>query len=284
MKVFKNKLTVTIVVLSVSFLILIAYSFKRNSASFVENGVGTTLNTVEGFFYKINDNIKDFLGFVVNFSSVKSENATLKEKNSELRKKALLYDSLKKENDDLKKQLNFETDKSEFKYVGCEILHKSGGNILKSYVISRGSKDGIAKGMAVLNADGLIGIVTSVNASYSTVETICNESTAVAASINRTGDNSGVLKGYVDSDNENLAQLTMLPLDADIKKGDIILTSGVGGYYPKNIMIGKVIDVEPNASKGEKQAIVKPAVDFDKLERVSVVVPKNNRGEIKYDN
>lgn len=283
MKLFKNKLTVTIIVLSVSFLMLIAYSFKRNSASFVEDGVGTTLNTVQGFFYKINDNIKDFLGFVVNFSDVKSENAALKDRNSQLEKKALLYDSLKKENDELKKELNFQTDRDEFKYIGCEIIGNSGGNVLKSYIISRGSKDGIAKGMAVLNADGLIGIISSVSTNYSTVETICNESTAVAASINRTGDNSGVLKGYVDSDNENLAQLIMLPLNTDIKNGDVILTSGIGQYYPKNILIGKVISVQTNASKGEKQAIVKPYVNFDKLERVTVVIPKDKR-EIKYDN
>lgn len=282
MKLFKNKLTVTIIVLSVSFLILIAYSFKRNSTSFVENGVGTTLNTVQGFFYKVNDNIKDFLGFVVNFSSVKDENDALKKRNSELEKKALLYDSLKKENDELKRDAKFEADKDQYKYVGCEIIQKGGGNVLKSYVISRGSKDGIAKGMAVLNADGLVGIISSASSNYSTVETICNESTVVAASIRRTGDNSGILKGYVDSDNEDLAQLTMLPLSTDVKKGDIILTSGIGGgYYPKDIVIGKITEVTTNASKGEKQAIVKPSVNFDKLEKVMVVIPKDTK-EIKY--
>lgn len=282
MKLFKNKLTVTIVVLSVSFLLLIAYSFKRNNTSFVENGVGTTLNTVQGFFYKINNNIKDFLGFAVNFSSVKNENASLKKRNSELEKKALLYDTLKKENEELKKEAKFESDNAVYNYLGCKIIQKSGAGILKSYVISRGSKDGIAKGMAVLNADGFIGIISSVSKNSSTVETICNESTAVAAYIKRTGSNSGVLKGYVDSDNEDLAQLIMLPLDADVKKGDDIFTSGIGTYYPKNIVIGKVQSVETNASKGQKQAIVKPSVDFDKLETVLVVVPKDTK-EIKYD-
>lgn len=282
MKLFKNKLTVTIIVLSVSFLLLIAYSFKRNSTSFVENGVGTTLNTVQGFFYKVNDNIKDFLGFVVNFSSVKDENASLKKRNSELERKALLYDSLKKENEELKKEAKFESDNAVYNYLGCQVLQKSGAGVLKSYTISRGSKDGIAKGMAVENSDGLVGIISSVSRNQAIVETICNESTAVAACVQRTGSNSGVLKGYVDSDNENLAQLVMLPLDADIRKGDDIFTSNIGQYYPKNIPIGKVQSVEINASKGQKQAIVKPSVDFDKLETVLVVVPKDTK-EIKYD-
>lgn len=283
MKLFKNKLTVTIIVLSVSFLLLVAYSFKRNNTSFVESGVGTTLNTVQGFFYKINNNIKNFLGFVVDFSSVKDENASLKKRNSELERKALLYDTLKKENEELKKEAKFESEHDAYNYLGCQVLEKSGAGILKSYVISRGSKDGIAKGMAVENADGLIGIISSVSKNTATVETICNESTAVAACISRTGSNSGVLKGYVDGDNENLAQLVMLPLDADVKKGDIVLTSGIGGgYYPQNIVIGKVQSVETNASKGQKQAIVKPAVDFNKLGTVLVVVPKDTK-EIKYD-
>jgi len=282
MKIFKNKLTVTIIVLSVSFLLLIAYSFKRNSTSFVEDGVGTTLNTVQGFFYKVNNNIKDFLGFVVNFSSVKDENASLKKRNSELEKKALLYDSLKKENEELKKEAKFESDNDAYNYLGCKVLEKNGAGILKSYVISRGSKDGIAKGMPVENADGLVGIISSVSKTTSTVETICNESTAVAAYINRTGSNSGVLKGYVDSDNEDLAQLVMLPLDADVRKGDDIFTSNIGKYYPGHIVIGKVQSVETNASKGQKEAIVKPSVNFDKLETVLVVVPKDTK-EIKYD-
>lgn len=282
MKFLKNKLTVTIIVLSVSFLLLVAYSFNRRNTSFVESGVGTTLNTVQGFFYKVNDNIKDFLGFVVNFSSVKDENASLKKRNSELERKALLYDTLQKENEELKKEAKFESDNDKYNYLGCEIVKKGGAGILKSYVISRGSKDGIAKGMAVENADGLIGIISSVGKNQATVETICNESTAVAAYVQRTGSNSGVLKGYVDSDNEDLAQLGMLPLDADVKKGDDIFTSNVGEYYPKNIPIGKVQSVETNASKGQKQAIVKPSVDFDKLGAVLVVVPKDTK-EVKYD-
>lgn len=282
MKFLKNKLTVTIIVLSVSFLLLVAYSFNRRNTSFVESGVGTTLNTVQGFFYKVNDNIKDFLGFVVNFSSVKDENASLKKRNSELERKALLYDTLQKENEELKKEAKFESDNDKYNYLGCQVLGKNAAGILKSYTISRGSKDGIAKGMPVENADGLVGIISSVSKYTSTVETICNESTAVGAYIGRTGNNSGVLKGYVDSDNEDLAQLVMLPLDADVRKGDDIFTSNVGRYYPKNIPIGKVQSVEINASKGQKQAIVKPSVDFDKLGTVLVVVPKDTK-ENKYN-
>lgn len=281
MKVFK-KLTVTIIVLSVSFLLIVAYSVKRSNVSIVESGLGTTFSTVQGFFYKINYNIEEFLGFVFNFSNVKSENEKLKEQNSELKKKALLYDSLKKENDELRKEAKFESDHSEYDYLGANIIQKSGGNLLDYYTIDRGSKDGIKKGMVVLNADGLIGKVQSVYSNTAMIETICSQNITVAAQVKSTGDNNCIIRGYIDSENKNEVQLLNLPLNSNIKEGDVILTSGLGGgYYPKNIQIGKVIEVDVNSGRVEKNAIVEPYVDFNKLDKVTVVIPKD-KSEIKY--
>lgn len=281
MKLFKNKLTVTIIVLSVSFLILVAYSVKREKVSFVEGGASATLSTVQGFFYNVNNDIKDFVGFVFSFSSVKDENQQLKARNSQLEKKALLYDSLKKENDQLRKDLHYEKVNSEYNYIGCEIIGKNA--VTKSFELNRGSKDGIAKGMVVVNSDGLIGKISSVASNTSIVDTICSDSVTVAALVKRTNDSSGTVRGYIDNDNSNLVQLTYLQLSSDIKEGDVILTSGMGGgYYPKNIQIGKVTSVQVDSSKVQKTAIIEPYVDFNKLSGVEVVIP-NNKSEIKYD-
>lgn len=283
MKLFKNRLTVTIVVLSVSFLILIGYTVKREKVSFVENGVGTVFNSVQGFFYNINNNIKGSVGFALNFSEVKKENETLKSKNSQLKQKAAAYDSLKNENAELKRMFKFKEEHSQYDYVGGDIVLKSGSGILKGYVINKGTKDGIKPGMAVINDAGLIGKVTSAANNYCKIETISSENVSVAALIQRTQVNDCIVTGYTDNadKSKNLAILTMLPLNSDIKEGDTIVTSGIGSDYPKDIIIGKVTSVEDNKGKMEREAIIEPAVDFTRLQRVFIVVPKDT-SEIKY--
>lgn len=283
MKLFKNRLTVTIVVLSVSFLILIAYTAKREKVSFVENGVGTVLNSVQGFFYNLNNNIKGDIGFAFNFSEVQKENETLKSKNSQLSQKAAAYDSLKNENAELKRMFKFKEDNSEYDYVGGDIVLKSGSGVLKGYVVNKGTKDGVKPGMAVINDAGLIGKVTSAANDYCKIETISSENISVAALIKRTQVNDCIVTGYTDNadKSKNLAILTMLPLNSDIREGDTIVTSGIGADYPKNIIIGKVTSVDDNKGKMEREAIIEPAVDFTRLQRVFIVVPKNT-SEIKY--
>lgn len=95
--------------------------------------------------------------------------------------------------------------------------------------------------------------------------------------VNSTRENDGVVKGYRDSNDKLLSKLYYLPLNSKIKKGDFVLTSGLGGLYPKGIKIGVVINVEEDKGKLVKNALIQPSVDFNKLEEVFVVVPQNDR-------
>lgn len=283
MNFLKNKLAVTIIVLSVTFLTLIAYSYKRDRVSFVENGVGATVDSVQGTFYNVNSKIKEFTEFFWNFSNVKKENEELKKKNSDLEIKASEYSVVKAENDRLREMLNFKNQTSQYNYVGCDIIGKSGGTFLDEFVINKGRNDGIEKQLVVVTNEGLVGQVISVGNNRATVQTLSNENMAVSGIIQSTRESVGIIKGYKDSNNRKLAKLFYLPLDSKIKKGDSILTSGIGsetgsgiaGLYPKGIRIGYVIDVEDDKGKVMKNAVVQPYVDFNKLEEVFVIVPKN---------
>ena len=97
MKLLKNKLAVTIIVLSVSFLGLIVYTVKRDDKSLIESGAGAALNPIQGIFYKATDKVKETLDFFLNFSEVKEENKALIKKNEELEDKLLTYSDLKEE-------------------------------------------------------------------------------------------------------------------------------------------------------------------------------------------
>lgn len=277
----KNKLAVVIIILSVSFLFLIGYSVNRSKMSFVENGVGVTINSVQGLFYSGFYKIRDSFKFVTNFSDVKTENEELRKTNSELQGKVLEYNALKQENERFRSQLKFSELRDEYNYIGSAIIGTSGNNYLDGFIINKGENKGIKKGMVAMTGEGLVGQVTSVGSNWAIVQCLSNENIAVAGLVESTRDNNGIVKGYKDENNKLLAEIQRLSVDSAIKKGDVILTSGLGRIYPPGIRIGSVLSVYEDKGEVMKGAIIQPFVDFTKIEEVFIVVPKDDR-EIKY--
>lgn len=280
MKLLKNKLAVAIIVLSVSFLVLIGVSVRRENASFLESGVGGAITSVQGVIYRASNKVADWFSFVTHFSEIKQENKDLKSQNSSMKRKVSDYDALKNKYDILSKKLNYQDQNTQYNYKNCNVI----GRVPQdndSIIIDMGTKDGIKIGLAVITEDGLVGKVIDVKSTYSIVGTLNNVNISVGAMNRRSRDNSGIVSGYEDDNNNKLAIIKELPQNADIKKDDEIITYGT--VYPVDIPIGKVISVGKDAATVSTTAVIKPYVDFNKLEQVSVVVPKNNDlNEIKY--
>lgn len=280
MKPFKNKLAVTIVVLSVAFLGIIAFSLKSNS-NIISSGVGSVISPLQKIIYNANDKLKGSFEFLVNFSKVKQENEELAKKNAELENKLIEYNRMKDENTRLREMFDYSQAHENYNYLGCNIVGYSGGDISNGYIIDKGINDGVKKDMIVITPAGLVGKVTKSESNYSIVQTILNENIAVASMVESTRETTGMLQGATDNKNKNSTILSNIPIDSEIKEGDIILTSGLGGMYPQEIRIGEVISVDVDSVGIMKKAIVKPYVDFNKLEELFVVVPKEeiNIGE-----
>ena len=281
MKFFKNKLTVTVIVLSVTFLVLIGISASRNIKG-LEGSAGNALSPIQKVAYGINRGVKDFVDFFLNFSSVREENEDLKEENNKLKDELAEYSDLAQENEKLKALLDFQEQRTEYDYISTNIIGTR-GSILEGYILDKGSDDGVKKDMVVISSDGLVGKITSVAKNWCVLECIINENIAVSVMPESTREKTGILQGYTDSNpNENLTMINYLPMDSKIKKGDVILTSGLGAVYPKEIRVGKVVSVEEDKVQFMKTAIVKPYVDFDTLENLMIIVPKDTR-EIEYN-
>jgi len=271
----KNKLTVAIILLSVTFLILIGRSIGRTNATAVENGIGSGFNVVQGALYSVTSNIKNSLGFVFHYSEVRQENESLKKRNAELEQQLVEYNTMSSENIRLRSMLNFKEANQNYDYMGCNVIGVSGSGYLDQFVIDRGSDDGIAKNMVAVTGEGLVGQVTYVSNKYSIVQTLANENLAVSAMVESTNENSGILKGYKDSGSSLIAKIYYLPVDSALTQYDVILTSGLGGLYPKGIRIGTVLSVSEDKGRVMKTALVKPYVDLDKLQELFIIVPKN---------
>lgn len=251
----------------------------------IESGAGAALNPVQSIVYKATNRVKESVDFFLNFSEVKEENKNLITENEKLKDKLLEYSDLADENERLRQILNFTEEHNNYDYVGCDIIGYPNNNISDGYFINKGENANIQKGMVVVAAQGLVGQVTSVGSNWSIVQSLANENIVVAVMADSTREATGYIKGYKDRQNRNLAKVYDLPIDSEIKEGDVIMTSGVGMLYPKEIRIGEVTKVEEDKVKVMKSAIVKPYVDFNKLEELFVIVPKDIRDtkEVKYN-
>ena len=282
MKPFKNKLAVTIVLLSVAFCGMIIYSLQSD-ANGISSSVSTVVSPLQKIVYNINSRVKETVDFFLNFSEVKLENEQLKQKNAELANELIEYESLKDEVERLREALNFTESRSNYNYVGVNIIGYSGSSLSDGYIIDKGSNDGIAKNMVVVSYKGLVGKVTKVSSNFAVVQSILNENIAVAVMDQQTRDATGVLQGLSDKKDTNMTVVYNLPIDSDVKEGDIIITSGLGKIYPKEIPVGTVVSVHEDNVNVMKSAVVEPFVNFNKLEELFVVIPNSNIDEIEYD-
>ena len=120
MKPFKNKLAVTIVVLSVAFLGIIIFSLKNNS-NIISSGVGSVISPLQKIIYNANDKLKESFDFFINFSKVKQENKELAAKNAELENQLIEYNRMKDENTRLREMFNYSEAHQNYNYLGCNI-------------------------------------------------------------------------------------------------------------------------------------------------------------------
>lgn len=284
MNKIKNKLAVVVIILSVCFLFLIGYSVQREKMSFVENGVGVTLNSIQGIAYNIGNKVKNSFKFIANIKNLKEENEKLKRETIEYSQIINQNKMLVDENNRLRKALNFKDSKSEYEYLGADIKGLSGEDFLDGFIINRGEKDGVKKGMVAITAEGLVGQVTSIGNNWSIIQSLGNENIAVAGFVLSTKESDGIVKGYKSYDGKILAEITGLSIDSKIKPGDTILTSGLGRVYPKGIEIGKVLEVKEDKATVMKSATIKPSVNLKSLQEVLIVIPKESKEttEVKY--
>lgn len=282
MKPFKNKLAVTIVLLSVAFCGMIIYSLQSD-ANGISSSVSTVVSPLQKIVYNINSRVKETVDFFLNFSEVKLENEELKKKNTKLANELIEYESLKDEVERLREALNFTESKNNYKYVGVNIIGYSGNSLSDGYIIDKGSNDGIDKNMVVVSSKGLVGKVTKVASNFAIVQSILNENIAVAVMDQQTREATGVLQGLSDNKDNNMTVVYNLPISSDVKEGDIIITSGLGKIYPKEIPVGTVVSVEEDNVRVMKSAVVEPFVNFNEVEELFVVIPNSNIDEIEYD-
>ena len=215
--------------------------------------------------------IQGIFSYFGSVKSLRAENEALKQENVALDKQVRDTEGLTQENQELRAMLNLMKTESKLDLVAAQVIAKDPSNWYSSFTINKGSNDGILKNQPVLTANKeLIGQVYKVGSNWAEIITILDPDSGVGSMIERSKD-LGVVEGDTALLQQGLCRIGYLARDTDIKIGDYIETSGMGGVYPKGLLIGTVLEIGEDHTNMSKYATVQPAVSIGKLSQVCVL-------------
>lgn len=206
-----------------------------------------------------------------------NENEKLTTKIDDLAQSKVQLQTLQAENRALKDQLKIDGTLTDYKVVNAVVISRSPSNWQSQLIINKGTNAGLKKGLSVMGSGGLIGRITQVNTTNAKVELLSDDSqVADRFAIRVTNSNSEVIDGIVTSFNQskNLIVMGQITSDVDVKKGDLVTTSGLGGVTPAGLYVGKVASIGKDNYDLSKKIYIKPATDFNNVPVVSVAIPQ----------
>lgn len=227
----------------------------------------------------ISDRADDFMYQFEEKEKLKSENESLKSEINELRNLSVEYNNLKRDNLRFKKYYGIKKNDESLKFVSASVIGRDSTEYFWDFIIDKGSADGISLNDAVMTENGLVGKVCRLTSHTSRVKTILSPESKIGAVDCVTGD-SGVICGAAASAVENFTRMTFIPAQNEIKNGDIIVTSGISGMYPKNLKIGKVKSVEYDSYDSSYYALIEPFENIKEIRDVFVVSDFRGKGSI----
>ncbi|MEW6377547.1 MAG: rod shape-determining protein MreC [Thermodesulfobacteriota bacterium] len=190
---------------------------------------------------------------------LKERIAQLEKENHEMREMALAHERLKR-------LLKFR-EKIPLSVVAAEVIGQDPSSWFKSVTINKGEKDGVRQGMAVIAPEGVIGQILKTAPYHSTVLLLTDYNSAIDSIVQRTR-----AKAIVEGKGENQCQLKYLLRTEEVAAGDIVVTSGLGGNFPKGLMVGEIRSVDKKGHGIFQYAELVPSVDLTKLEEVLVIM------------
>ncbi|TCN24559.1 rod shape-determining protein MreC [Mesobacillus foraminis] len=270
---FLNKRLIILLVSIIILVALIGFSLRdRDQLTLPEQFIKDTTGWVQSM---VSRPAHYFAGFFENLKDLQNtydENKELKKHLDDMaRLEAKVY-SLEKENTELKEILDKKDSLRDYDPLQATVIARSPDRLWhEMIIINKGKSHGVQKNMAVMTSRGLIGKVKSTTPFTSTVQLLSalDPTNRISAALQGDKKLYGTIEGY-DKENEWLL-LKGLPVDAKIKKDQNVVTSGMGGVFPGDVPIGKVLKVVPDEFGLNQTAYIKPSADFYNIEHVMVL-------------
>ncbi|OLO40540.1 rod shape-determining protein MreC [Alkalihalophilus pseudofirmus] len=272
MTFFSNKRLIVLMVSIIILVALIGYSmsdrdrltwpeqFMKDTVGWVQTLVSKPAHFAAGFF----ENLSELQG-------IYAENQVLKARLEEYAQVSVERNMLKVENDTLKATLEIEETLSDYQMRTATVIHRNPDRWSEYIGINRGSEHGIERNMAVITSGGLIGKVHQVGQFSSKVQLLTDNdrTNRVSAMVQADDPVYGFIEGF--DQESGLLMLKKMDIDADIEVEQTVTTSGLGGVYPRGLIIGEIVEIVPDEYGLTKNAYIQPAANFYGLDYVLVI-------------
>ena len=270
---FKNKLFIFLVIALVILGGLAAFTAgNRAAVTWVEDAINTVAQPIQRFSVRASNGIIEFFERVFKTSDVDRENEQLKVRIAQYEIMENELDNLRQENQRLKELLNYADTVEDYQRVTAPVIGRSQGIWFNQFTVGAGRNQGVEEDMAVINGAGLVGRVTSVSANSCKVTAIIDSTSDVSVIVERTRD-YGFVRGLLEAGGgDDTMELYFLPMGNDLVPGDVLVTSGADGIFPRALSVGSVLEVSRSSENAEdRDALVSPTVDFLRLEEVVIL-------------
>lgn len=205
-------------------------------------------------------------------SALKAENQELKKRIAEMEAEVRQAQNDSEENERLRSLMNLREQRRDLSDLeAATITEHSTSNWTSYLTLNRGTDHGVEKNDCVITEAGyLVGVVSEVGSNWCTVLNIVDTDTSMGAQVFRT-DDIGVAEGDFALMSRSRLRLDFLPAGAQLLNGDLVVTSGLGGYYPSGLVIGMVEEVQTDDSGATSYAILRPSAEFNDLTQVFII-------------
>ena len=266
---FTNRIRVVLLV-----ALLLAVVLALTGLKLPHKAVQTVLAPFRMGVSTLADSAEQIYDYVFKYETILAENEALKAQLAAIEDEARDAYATKQENERLRALLELKEANEDYKLVDAYIISTSSVDWSHTFTINQGSNVGIQPGMCAITAYGeLAGLVSEVGVNYAVVKSVLDSSLEISATIASSGY-SGMVQGGYASGQDGMLRMNYLPSGATIRNYDQVVTTG-STVYPRNLILGHVVDADFDDTGVAKYAILQPAADIRSLEQVFIVTEYN---------
>jgi rod shape-determining protein MreC len=233
----------------------------------IEGLASAPLNFLSGIFNRVTLAVSGGVGDLADIETLRARNADLEEALVQFQSELVELREIASDYNRLAELLDYTSTTSSQDFLSANVIANADpNNLLRTIVIDRGARDGITVGMPVVTRQGLVGRILNVSANASRVLLITDPTSSISGRLQTTRAEGSVI-GQLSGD----LNMTFIPLDASVQQGDLVITSGLGGNLPPDIVIGQVTSRRQFEFELYQDAVVRSLNNFDTLEIVLVV-------------
>lgn len=259
--------------------ILVSFKYSDGLGP-IKTSVGTVLSPMQKGINSVGRYISDRINDLNNIHSLQNENKKLKADLDSITYENKILQQDKYELENLRNLYKLDQKYASYPKVAARVISKDTNNWYNSFLIDKGTDDGLAVDMNVMAGNGLVGIITETGKNYSRVRSIIDDNSNVSGMFLKTSDTC-LVSGNLKLIDYGTIEVSHISKDAEVKDGYEIVTSNISDKYLQGILIGYIGDITVDANNMTKSGKLTPAVDFDRLDTVLIITElKKNTAEL----